>query len=339
MIAFTVWITDKCNMRCSYCYEENKVKRNMQTSQSVLEKIINFIVIKVNELPKQENVVIDIHGGEPLLEFEKMVYFIECIRMKLVDYNVSYNIVTNGTLLNAEKAKWLNENMDSISISIDGTEEVHDKNRRYVNGKGTYQDIISNLLLCSIDQNKIRLRMTINSKTVDVLGDSISHMIELGFLQIVPSIVYEDDGWTDEKLKCLENELLKIKSKYNKNDSIKIAMTNRKEVRMKGICNGGINRFDILPNGDIYPCSYVVGLELYKIGNVIDNIKIKKDELYNLYSTENQECAGCTYIKYCLGTRCKYLNKLCTGDFHLPSNLICSVENIKYRVCNAMANE
>lgn len=338
MFAFTVWMTERCNMRCSYCYENDKIDR---MSQSVIDirNIINFIENRVKNAAKKEDVIVNLHGGEPLLEFDKLVYFVEGVKEKLKDYNVYFKTVTNGTLLNKEKALWLNTHINYISVSMDGGEAVHNKNRRYSNGKGTYLDIINNLLESGLNKDKLRIRMTVDANTVYHLADSISHLADLGFRIIVPCVVYEDKGWDQAALNQLEQALMQMKWKYRNHSGIKIAMTNFEEIKMKGYCNGGIGRFDIMPNGDLYPCSYVAGIEEFKLGNVQEDLRIDTDQLYSLYHTGNEECKGCTYTNYCIATRCKYLNKINSGDYHLPTDLICHIENIRYRVCSSMVDK
>lgn len=337
MLGFNVWITESCNMRCSYCYENGKTDKSVHASIEMLDEIMKFIWSKVRHMA-EDDVVIDIHGGEPLLEFDKVVYFVEHSKRGLDGHNVFYNIGTNGTLLDKEKAEWLNVSMNSISVSLDGNDKTHNRNRKYINGNGTYADVIQNINDSKIDKKKVRIRMTVNSKTVENLSDSVSHIVDMGFWMIVPAIAYEDECWNKKKLEYLEDELMKVKMKYKNRGDVMIAMTNRDEIKRKGLCGGGITKFDILPNGDIYPCSYVCGLNQYKLGNVCKEMKIDTDKLIVLYTAKNQACDGCTYVKYCLATRCKYLNKLNSGDYNMPSDLMCRVENIKYRVCSSMAD-
>lgn len=332
MISFTVWITNCCNMKCSYCYENNKISRDYYKFDNYVEKIIEFISGKVHEEKNGSDVIINFHGGEPLLEYKEIVNFVNQIREILKGYKISFNIVTNGTLLDREKALWMNRNMTSITLSIDGDKEIHDKNRRYINNKGTYEDIIHNVENSELIKEKIRIRMTINTETVHALATSILHIYGLGFRTIIPSIDYEDDGWNGEKLECLENQLKKVKLKFKEHTDVTIGMTNKAELKIKTFCGGGVSKFDILPNGDVYPCSIVAGLEQYRLGNILTGMEINTDELCRIYSTKNEVCVGCNYMKYCMGTQCKYLNKISTGDFSTPSELICKIENIKYRI-------
>jgi uncharacterized protein len=103
-------------------------------------------------------------------------------------------------------------------------------------------------------------------------------------------------------------------------------------MKIKTFCGGGITKFDILPNGDVYPCSVVAGLEQYKLGNILTGLEIDTEELCNIYNAPNKECSGCTYMKYCVGTKCKYLNVMNSDDFNKPSELLCRIENIKYKI-------
>ena len=50
--------------------------------------------------------------------------------------------------MDAEILKWLVKNKIRIKLSIDGEQAVHDKNRIYIDGKGSYEKIIFNFPLC-----------------------------------------------------------------------------------------------------------------------------------------------------------------------------------------------
>ena len=56
-------------MDCTYCYECNKMVRS--TSYDVLDGIVNFIVEKQRSC-SDKTVSIVTHGGEPLIEFDKI---------------------------------------------------------------------------------------------------------------------------------------------------------------------------------------------------------------------------------------------------------------------------
>ncbi|OYO67783.1 hypothetical protein CG709_17200 [Lachnotalea glycerini] len=191
---FEFRVTDMCNLNCIYCSSEacnsNSERPNLKIAYQWVDRVYEYIKEK-----KVRSVSIEFTGGEPLLfteYLEELINYASTKFQQITGLNVNYVICTNGTLLDNEKAKWLNSYMNTISLSIDGNKEMHNANRKYTNGKGTYEDIIYNLKNAVLNKEKVRIRITVNSKTVHSLADSITHMVELGFRTIIPSVVYED---------------------------------------------------------------------------------------------------------------------------------------------------
>ena len=60
----TLYLTDDCNLKCSYCYEGNKKKNKSYMSEATLEKVLNFIA--QNNRPN-DPIDLLLLGGEPLL--------------------------------------------------------------------------------------------------------------------------------------------------------------------------------------------------------------------------------------------------------------------------------
>ncbi|MCD6309698.1 MAG: radical SAM protein [Candidatus Eremiobacteraeota bacterium] len=131
-------ITEACNLRCSYCYAKAHDKKNkmpLETAKLILERIIR-------ELPGP-NFVIDFHGGEPLLEFDNIVASIKHARKvnEEVKKCLSFITQTNGVLITREMALTMKEIGLRPGISIDGPPEVHNKYRKYPNGKGSHKEV------------------------------------------------------------------------------------------------------------------------------------------------------------------------------------------------------
>ena len=59
---------------------------------------------------------------------------------------VSYSITTNGTIMNDEILEWFINNRVHLKLSIDGTMEIHDRNRKTKFGIGSYRNIIKNIM-------------------------------------------------------------------------------------------------------------------------------------------------------------------------------------------------
>jgi uncharacterized protein len=332
MPSFTIWLTNKCNLACSYCYEKNNVNRVANEEVIDIETIVAFIKGKADQY-KENDILISFHGGEPLLEYNRIKEYVECLESGFRNRGLFFFMTTNGLLLNKEKAEYLMNHLAELSVSIDGCREAHDLNRVFSNGRGSYQEIIQNIEQSGLDKSKLRIRMTVTANNVEYLASGVDNLVVQGFRCIVPAVALEDPEWTEERLMILENELIRIKKKYY-GKNIRIAMIDRKEMQKKGQCSGGITSFNIMKNGDVYPCEFVAGNKSFLLGNITD-IHIDELELRRLYGHDAcKDCTECTYKMYCKGVRCKYINKSTNGDFNTPSDIACMVENIKYRIYN-----
>lgn len=332
-----LWVTTACNLQCTYCYE-GVCKPKEYMSVEVADKAIDFILNKVEEL-NDDLLVVQFHGGEPLLNEKIIKHVVGRLKSCLENTKTKtmFGITTNGLLLNKSNSLFYQANMDyDFSISIDGTKENHDKCRKTAIGRGTYDKLIFNINnYIDIGQDNIRARMTFNSDTVEHLAENVQHIADLGFKVIVSIPDYFDEGWNDEKMSKYYEEVLKIHrwNEKRKKKNLYISLLDKK-LREKGICGGGINNFHILPTGEIYPCSYGVGNEEFKLGNLFDGIPLDKNKVQKLQQIskqENRECEDCTNKKYCISTRCKIINKLTMGDYFSPNPVICNIENIKYQ--------
>lgn len=327
-----IWVTTGCNLKCKYCYEGTEKQCNNMTIE-VADQTIDFIKSTYKE-QEQDPLVVEFHGGEPLLNYPVIQYLISKIEKNFS--KPLFGITTNGLLLTKDIINYLSKKMTyGFSLSIDGAMNVNDQNRVDYNGEGTYKrimEIVPELLSQKAD---IRARMTYTPETVENLSDSIIHLINCGFINIVSAPDYFSPNWSMNEMEILLEQMKNVKKYYEENISDKSMRISILEDRfkIKGICQGGRTNFHILPNGDIYPCSYGVGEKELLIGNVVSSTllehKIQKLEKINVSPVH--KCQGCTVYLACLCTRCKIFNKVLRGDFFEPIPVICAMEHVKQK--------
>jgi uncharacterized protein len=96
---------------------------------------------------------------------------------------------------------------------------------------------------------------------------------------------------------------------------------------------GGITDLTIYPNGDLYPCCAMAGKKEFCIGNVYGGVHEHwENKLKNINDLEINECSGCTVLENCMANRCRLFNKVLTGYYNKPSDVICWRENIQHRL-------
>jgi len=130
---YSVYITYKCNLRCSFCYVKKKISLydTPTLTDEHIEQIIKYI--STNKNGQKDRVMF--FGGEPLIDYEIIKKFIN----KSGGLNLSYGIYTNGLLLNSVPLDFL-KLLDIFLISIDGDKKAHEKYRGQ-----TYKKIVGNI--------------------------------------------------------------------------------------------------------------------------------------------------------------------------------------------------
>lgn len=159
-------VGSRCNMRCTYCYYLDKGKYSENKKQTrmsfdLLEKLIRQTVAA----SPGPVVSFTWHGGEPTLaglDFYKKALELEKKYLPK-GWEAWNNLQTNGLLLNEGWCRFLKENRFDVGLSIDGSMEVHDLNRRLPNGAGTFERVSASIrrlretgvepdLLCTVNE-------------------------------------------------------------------------------------------------------------------------------------------------------------------------------------------
>ena len=150
---FFLRVAASCNLDCDYCYVFKHRDMSWKNMPSIIHK---EIVVKFAERLKEyadkfslKNVNVIFHGGEPLMCGEqRIIEFVDIIDSALgKDIKASYSMQTNGTLLTSSFLQACEEKNIGISLSIDGHKGVHNKHRKYKNGKGSHDDVVSGISL------------------------------------------------------------------------------------------------------------------------------------------------------------------------------------------------
>ena len=143
----TLQVTQQCNLRCSYCAYSgayfNRKHSGKRMSFEIAKKGIDFLIENSSESPMLN---IGFYGGEPLLEFDLISKCVSYAKQEAEGKELKFSMTTNGTMLDEKVISFLVENNFHVLISLDGPEEIHDKNRRFAsNNQGTFKYIIDNV--------------------------------------------------------------------------------------------------------------------------------------------------------------------------------------------------
>ncbi|QNU67040.1 radical SAM protein [Ruminiclostridium herbifermentans] len=320
-------VTNRCNLKCVYCYANSGTFDSK--SELSIEEIESLLSTMTEPIKK-----IIITGGEPLLRYD----ILDIIR--LCNKYGKVQLLTNGTLGDAELYKNILQLVDSIQISIDSDiSEYHDRNR----GAGSFEKAVNNAKIISeIDNSKLAIAMTPTPKYKPDIVDMIKFCQSIGVYQLhinrfVPygrAIKYEDDfdlqefyNWVDKGYEYIYetyvsyykqnrkfNFLLDVASDLNR----EVYSTNRK-------CSCGINHnlLSIDCNGDVYLCPSLHKKELI-LGNIKEkslvDIKLDSKKRFKSFSVGDlDKCKDCELKYFCAGG-CRAIALNNTNDLYGVEN-------------------
>lgn len=131
-------ITNKCNLRCKMCAQWGESGYNFERPGKVVNKELPFSVYKklIDDVAPDKPIFY-IWGGEPFLykPIMDVLYYLK-------ENHLTTTIVTNGIKLKENAAELVKMDLDGLLISLDGTEEVHNKIRGW---DDCYQHLVSGI--------------------------------------------------------------------------------------------------------------------------------------------------------------------------------------------------
>lgn len=318
-----IHITSNCNLRCEYCFA------NCTSGTSISDNQLYKSIDAILKLPNKD-ILIDFHGGEPLIAFEKIKKAVDYANKQAVilGKNISFVLQTNGTLLNNEKLEFIKENKIGIGVSFDGPRHIHDRSRFYPNKKGSFDEVMRGIELLR------QYNMPIKTATVITNPNEMEEIFDFFVNNGIYRMKFMLCHNQGRGLECIEpNQIefaqnhLKILDKaidFNKKHGNKIKLTclapiinnittfSRQWSCMNSPCGAGSQNIAIGEDGRILPCDYMFGCRnenKFILGNIRDNISfvdlIDKSSIIHDIRERNvrniEKCRDCTWKYVCCG--------------------------------------
>lgn len=161
---FMIVPTLRCDHTCKYCQvsRASLSAKNMDLKEENIPVIISLIK-KLSPAPYK----IEIQGGEPLLRFDLIEKIYQEALSQVGEGNFELIIATSLSLLNDEMINWSADKAVYYSVSLDGNELVHNKNRILPSGN-SYALAVNNIkkLQDSIGKDKVATITTVTKSLI-----------------------------------------------------------------------------------------------------------------------------------------------------------------------------
>lgn len=137
-----VKVTNRCNLKCSYCYwfrDKSAFKKpaflSLENALALIDRIDDYCT--KNSI---DSFHLGLHGGEPLMWPTKIAeQFFE--KGKAAKTNIGFSIQTNGVDVSDKWLSLIQKHNINMGISIDGSEALHNEFRIDFKGKGSFDRV------------------------------------------------------------------------------------------------------------------------------------------------------------------------------------------------------
>jgi uncharacterized protein len=269
----------------------------------------------------RDSVSIVFFGGEPLTNMPLIRQVVEYALRGAAHKGkqVEFSLTTNATLLTPELVDFFAAHRFGISISMDGPKVIHDRNRRSVGGKGTYDVVVkkARMLLERYRAKPIGARVTLTAGTT-VVEEIHAHLHdELGFHEVgyapVTSASNAGHALSNEDLNEVHAGFERLGTQYlhcairglnNGFSNMHQMMTDLHEGRRKSLpCGAGVGLLAVDRQGGLNLCHRFTGSELPVFGSVDRGIDRERlgEFLGRAADRTGTHCASCRIRNLCAG--------------------------------------
>ena len=302
-------LTLVCNERCFHCGSSCTQARGDELSREEWLRVIDQVKADFGTKRMQ----LCITGGEPLLRrdfFDIMGYAHE--------QGFRWGMTSNATLITPEVAQRLAEvGMGTISVSIDGLRETHDRQRGLPGGYDRAMAGIQNLIDVGAF-HAVQVTTVVNHATIGQLDDLFRIMDGLDI-----------DSWRVINLEPIGRALQHPDLMLTRQDYVRLFDFIR-EKRAQGypleygcshylgleyeaevrewywLCNAGTYTASIMSNGDIGACLDIERRPETIQGNIRrERLRDVWDNRFELFRRDlselSEECRGCEHARFCRG--------------------------------------
>jgi uncharacterized protein len=328
--AIQLFVAQDCNLRCRYCYaaSNGSNQKHRLMSFEMARAAVDYLVLQSG---RRKHLSITFFGGEPLLNFDCIVRTVEYTQQvgpklrKSFDFSVS----TNGTLLDESKRRFLAEHRFTMLISIDGYREMHNWQRPFDGGAGSYDVMMENALQMLAlwgargEAWRVKARANMTSRFYDT--DRVVGALEsAGFTTIGLSAIYPHCGDDYGGVAISDEQWERLEDYYDRTLDIILGCLQRgdplppyarrwlgknfenvsRPIGTLGLrCGVGRNTNAVDCDGNLFPCHRYVGLDPYVIGDIFHGLDHDRTLRYYRACNETawEACQVCWLRSICAG--------------------------------------
>lgn len=205
-------LTEKCNLRCTYCMPENGVpltpKSDIMTADEILEIASVFVKHGVTK--------IRLTGGEPLVRKD----FSEILK-QLSTLNTKLSITTNAVIVDRFIDDFKKYGLEDINVSLDSLQA---EKFTFITRRDQFKKAYDNIILLmekgfNVKMNIVLIKGFNEDEIIDFIKFTKHLPIAIRFIEFMP---FDGNNWNKDKLVTQDDILEKTNTYFGKEDVISI---------------------------------------------------------------------------------------------------------------------
>jgi His-Xaa-Ser system radical SAM maturase HxsB len=319
-------ITGRCNQRCLYCHSsaEPENRNDLDLDKKTAKKIIQFIFNYPGDKLR-----VEFQGGETTLNKNVIEYIVTEMKSinKKYKKDIEFSLVTNLLSYDVEFIEWcICENI-SLTTSLDGPRELHDKNRPSFKKESSHDLVTQNIQeIKDLYDKRIGCLMVTTKDSLNQWKEIIDEYVSKDLKEILikplnklgtanktwDKIGYNTESFLEFWKKSMDYIIelnkkgTKIRERYAYLAAVKILTDyDPGYTDFRSPCGAIIGQLNYSYDGSIYTCDEGKAFEIFRIGNVFED---SYQEIINKQTTkkiveasllDNYICDNCAYKPYC----------------------------------------
>jgi radical SAM protein with 4Fe4S-binding SPASM domain len=270
--------TNACNLRCEYCFEHNKINRNI--TFETIKKFIDYVSDNTKRWNYGRPFAVAFLGGEPLLNLNIIEETMKYIQIKNILVNSNIELLSGGATTNIVAATrkefkdfYKKYPFFELYGSMDGCPSSHDASRRHADGTGSAAEILKDWAWVAESLKSINFVLT--RKNIHLFAESMIFLNSFFKKKVLLLLENEglifDENWLEVYLQQIE-----ILKQWHKDTKIQntLALPST-EYGPCTMCDD--LELAIHPSGDITPCWTLGDIEELSLGNINHPETLKVD--------------------------------------------------------------
>jgi radical SAM protein with 4Fe4S-binding SPASM domain len=296
-------ITDKCNLRCQHCYQEDYREQGVGFAQllGILDQY-EMLLAALSEQGGRVRGHINITGGEPFVRGD----FLQLLK-EIRTRRIPFAILSNGLLIDRATARFLKGLSPSfIQVSLEGSQARHDA----IRGKGNYEQVL----------NCLRILHGVGIRTLVSFTAHQQNFREFPLVAEVCQRYGVSRLWSDRLIPAgaanrSDNESLSPEETKEFFAIMSAQATKRAGRRKRGgiamhralqfllsggkpyRCNAGHGLITVLPDGTVLPCRRLP----ISAGNIFETSLCRiyrESKIFRMLRDPTRVCAGCEACEF-----------------------------------------